>query len=328
MSNDEELAERILEAGERSGEIVWRLPLHEEYDELIKGTFGDLNNAPEARKAGHDRGRRVPAEVRRRGAVGAPRHRRLGLGAGTPVRRARGPPATACACWSSWPAPTAPEDRADGLRAVPRPRADQAHRARVRRGRGRPGGRGARPHEVVPVRDRAQAGRAEPDGDPLPRPSTAAPAATRSPTCWRSRSSRGWTPRWRSRCAPTPRSGPSRVYLFGERGPEARVDAAAVLGGGAGGVRPDRARGRLGRRQHPHAGAPAGRRMGDRRLQAVHHQRRHRHLRDRVHHGRHRRGRRRRQGDLEHHRRQRHPRLRAGTSPTARWAGTRPTPGR
>ncbi len=52
MSNDEELAERIVEAGERSGEIVWRLPLHEEYDELIKGTFGDLNNAPEARKAG------------------------------------------------------------------------------------------------------------------------------------------------------------------------------------------------------------------------------------------------------------------------------------
>ncbi|HTQ67733.1 MAG TPA: leucyl aminopeptidase [Solirubrobacteraceae bacterium] len=52
MSNDEELAGRITEAGERSGEIVWRLPLHEEYDELIKGTYGDLNNAPEARKAG------------------------------------------------------------------------------------------------------------------------------------------------------------------------------------------------------------------------------------------------------------------------------------
>jgi leucyl aminopeptidase len=52
MSNDEELARRIVDAGERSGEIVWRLPLHEEYDELIKGTFGDLDNAPEARKAG------------------------------------------------------------------------------------------------------------------------------------------------------------------------------------------------------------------------------------------------------------------------------------
>ncbi len=52
MSNDDELAERISSAGERTGEIVWRLPLHEEYDELIKGAYGDLDNAPEARKAG------------------------------------------------------------------------------------------------------------------------------------------------------------------------------------------------------------------------------------------------------------------------------------
>jgi leucyl aminopeptidase len=52
MSNDDELAERISEAGERSGEIVWRLPLHEEYRELIKGSYADLDNAPEGRKAG------------------------------------------------------------------------------------------------------------------------------------------------------------------------------------------------------------------------------------------------------------------------------------
>jgi leucyl aminopeptidase len=52
MSNDEELTERIAGAGERTGEIVWRLPLHEEYDELVKGQYGDLDNAPEARKAG------------------------------------------------------------------------------------------------------------------------------------------------------------------------------------------------------------------------------------------------------------------------------------
>ena len=39
-------------AGERSGEIVWRLPLHEEYTEMIKGRYADLDNAPEARKAG------------------------------------------------------------------------------------------------------------------------------------------------------------------------------------------------------------------------------------------------------------------------------------
>jgi leucyl aminopeptidase len=52
LSNDEEWAQRVSEAGERTGEIVWRLPLHEEYDELIKGRYGDLDNAPEARKAG------------------------------------------------------------------------------------------------------------------------------------------------------------------------------------------------------------------------------------------------------------------------------------
>lgn len=52
MSNDDELAERISAAGERTGEIAWRLPLHEEYEELIKGTYADLDNAPEARKAG------------------------------------------------------------------------------------------------------------------------------------------------------------------------------------------------------------------------------------------------------------------------------------
>jgi len=52
MSNDDELAGRIVQAGAQTGEIVWRLPLHREYDELIKGTYGDLDNAPEARKAG------------------------------------------------------------------------------------------------------------------------------------------------------------------------------------------------------------------------------------------------------------------------------------
>ena len=52
MSNDDTLAEEVSAAGQRSGEIVWRLPLHAEYDDLIKGTYGDLDNAPEGRKAG------------------------------------------------------------------------------------------------------------------------------------------------------------------------------------------------------------------------------------------------------------------------------------
>ncbi len=52
MSNEDEFAERVAKAGRATGEIVWRLPLHEEYDELVKGRYGDLDNAPEARKAG------------------------------------------------------------------------------------------------------------------------------------------------------------------------------------------------------------------------------------------------------------------------------------
>jgi leucyl aminopeptidase len=52
ISNDDELAERVSAAGERSGEIVWRLPMHAEYGELVKGTYADLDNAPEGRKAG------------------------------------------------------------------------------------------------------------------------------------------------------------------------------------------------------------------------------------------------------------------------------------
>jgi leucyl aminopeptidase len=52
MSNDDAFAARIEQAGGRSGEIVWRLPLHEEYDKLLEGRYADLDNAPEARKAG------------------------------------------------------------------------------------------------------------------------------------------------------------------------------------------------------------------------------------------------------------------------------------
>jgi leucyl aminopeptidase len=52
MSNDEQLTEQLTAAGERTGEILWRLPLHPEYDELVAGKYADLDNAPEARKAG------------------------------------------------------------------------------------------------------------------------------------------------------------------------------------------------------------------------------------------------------------------------------------
>jgi leucyl aminopeptidase len=52
ISNDDELAGAVAEAGEVSGELVWRLPLHPEYKELTKGTVADLTNAAAKRKAG------------------------------------------------------------------------------------------------------------------------------------------------------------------------------------------------------------------------------------------------------------------------------------
>ena len=45
-------APRSAAAGERTGELVWRLPLHPEYAELIKGRYADIANAVEDRKAG------------------------------------------------------------------------------------------------------------------------------------------------------------------------------------------------------------------------------------------------------------------------------------
>jgi leucyl aminopeptidase len=52
IANDDELAREVIGAGEQTGEIVWRLPMHAEYDDLIKGAYADLDNAPEGRKAG------------------------------------------------------------------------------------------------------------------------------------------------------------------------------------------------------------------------------------------------------------------------------------
>jgi leucyl aminopeptidase len=52
ISNDDELAAEVEGAGRRTGELVWRLPLHPEYKELTKGTVADLTNASAKRKAG------------------------------------------------------------------------------------------------------------------------------------------------------------------------------------------------------------------------------------------------------------------------------------
>jgi len=52
ICNDDALAAEVTQAGEETGELVWRLPLHPEYKELMKGTVADLSNLGKKRKAG------------------------------------------------------------------------------------------------------------------------------------------------------------------------------------------------------------------------------------------------------------------------------------
>ena len=44
FSNDDKLAERLIKAGEATGEKVWRMPLAPEYDKLIDSKFADVKN--------------------------------------------------------------------------------------------------------------------------------------------------------------------------------------------------------------------------------------------------------------------------------------------
>ncbi|MCW2990486.1 MAG: leucyl aminopeptidase [Solirubrobacterales bacterium] len=52
LGDDDAWVEAVTAAGERTGELVWRLPLHDEYEELIKGATGDIVNLNEPRGAG------------------------------------------------------------------------------------------------------------------------------------------------------------------------------------------------------------------------------------------------------------------------------------
>jgi leucyl aminopeptidase len=50
FATDEDLAAAVTAAGAAAGELVWRMPLHAEYDEQIKGRYADIVNS-EGRKA-------------------------------------------------------------------------------------------------------------------------------------------------------------------------------------------------------------------------------------------------------------------------------------
>ena len=43
--NDDELAQKLIDAGERAGDRVWRMPLWDEYKELIRSEWADMKNS-------------------------------------------------------------------------------------------------------------------------------------------------------------------------------------------------------------------------------------------------------------------------------------------
>ena len=70
-----------------------------EYAEMVKGRYADITNLTERREAILDHRRRVPSPLRRRGALGPPRHRRHRLRRPPADTSARAPPASGCDCW-------------------------------------------------------------------------------------------------------------------------------------------------------------------------------------------------------------------------------------
>lgn len=52
MTRDEKLQQQVLEAAEKAGDYAWPLPLWDEYEEMIKGTFADVTNSSPIRYGG------------------------------------------------------------------------------------------------------------------------------------------------------------------------------------------------------------------------------------------------------------------------------------
>ena len=86
------LAAELLAAGEAAGERLWRMPLWDVYDHDLESDTADLVNAARLARGRRLRRGALPAALRRRPALGAPRHRRAwrGRAADRPHER-RGP---------------------------------------------------------------------------------------------------------------------------------------------------------------------------------------------------------------------------------------------
>ena len=52
FANRDDLAEKLLDAGKKSGDLAWRMPLHPDYTELMQSSYADLANVSAVRGAG------------------------------------------------------------------------------------------------------------------------------------------------------------------------------------------------------------------------------------------------------------------------------------
>jgi leucyl aminopeptidase len=52
FANDDKLSDRLIEAGQETGERVWRMPLGPEFDKMIDSKFADMKNVGSGRNAG------------------------------------------------------------------------------------------------------------------------------------------------------------------------------------------------------------------------------------------------------------------------------------
>src|SRR4028118_648876 len=68
FSNNDELADRLLGAGQATGEKVWRMPLGPEFDKMIESKFADMKNS-----AGRNGGASTAAALPQRLARATPR---------------------------------------------------------------------------------------------------------------------------------------------------------------------------------------------------------------------------------------------------------------
>ena len=96
---------------------------------------------------------------------------------------------------------------------------------------------------------------------------------TTCPTSSPPKKSPGWTVLTRRDHGRGQFPGDRSHLLFRIRGAKAEASARALRGGSPVGLRPDRAPGRVRRRERPNHGCPGGRRMGRERPQDIHYQR-------------------------------------------------------